>query len=378
MSKPKRHHFVPQFYLKRFSSGKRFIRCWHKSSALVVPHASIKGQCAINNFYGWHDNIEWSLGIIEGKAASIFRQIDTDVMLPDSRSPEWQEILIFIALQSSRTQLSGRESDEIADYYYKLMLQHEAHLAGIDLNNFRIGSRFPAAFPMQIAMQAFPELNKLDSCLLINNSKTPFLTSDNPVVYYNGRYSKVDYMGVIGLTSLGLQIFYPISPSLMIVIFDPDSYKRPSNTGLKFVRESDVIQLNMIHYMWSGEVVFWNSEEFDPSIRTIANHCDSYLPFERTKTTESERIETGDDEMRSLMHSFRAHAPIETNLMFVKANGSSIPTGNLIRGSNPMPLEAGGREYKFVTPAQPRRHLKNGRLHAAIRDLTTTSRKSLA
>lgn len=369
MSTPKRHHFVPQFYLKRFSSGKRFIRCFHKATKAVIPRASIKGQCAIDNFYGWQDNIEWSLGVIESRAATMFRQIDIRHTLPDINGTDWQTLLVFMALQSSRTQLSGRESDDMADYYYKLMGKYEAEKAGIDLSKFRIGSQFPAALPMEIAVQAYPELNKLDRCLLINNSRMPFVTSDNPVVYYNSRYSQVDHMGTIGLSSEGLQIFYPISPTAIILLYDPESYKRPSNNHIKVLREKDVIQINLVHYLWSGEVLFWSNEATDAGVRLISEHCDPFLPYERSVNRESDHVDLEDGTKGSLVHSYRAHPPIEADFKFIRANGNSIPTGNLIRGSPKMPMEGPSRQYTFSSKFEPRRQMHPNQIAVAVRSI---------
>lgn len=372
MSTPKRHHFVPQFYLKRFTSGKRYIRCLHRASGTIISRASIKGQCAIDNFYGWQDNIEWSLGAIEARAANLFRKIDIDIELPDKLSFEWQEILIFMALQSSRTQLSGRESDEMSDYYFKLMHQYEAKKAGVDLTKFRIGSQFPAALPMQLSMQAYPALNALDRCLLINKSRMPFLTSDNPVVHYNSRFSTIDRLGIIGLTSEGLQIFYAISPFLMIMLFDPSSYRRPSNAYTKVLRETDVIQLNILQYLWSGEVVFWQDAKIDSSIREISRHCKPFLPYERSVTRESDHIDLDGDKKGSLLHSYRAHAPLETRFRFIKQSGSSVPSGNLIRGAKTGSSIQNDIEYTFTSSTQPRSHLRSLALSTAMRDISRT------
>jgi hypothetical protein len=375
MSKPKRHHYVPQFYLRRFSDSGRFIECFVKNNRRMIPKAPIRGQCAINNFYSWNEEVESSLGFVEGRAASIFRTIDQECSLPPRDSFLWTELLTFIALQSSRTQLSGQDSDDLADYYGKLIVQMNPNYEGQDLSNIKIGARFPAALPMQAALNSLPYIEKLGRCLLRNNTNIPFFSSDNPVVFYNSRFSHLHDIGVIGISSHGLQIFYPISPNLTIFLFDPDAYKIPSNTETKFLRASDVNQINLLQYMWSGKVIFPGKSGQLPLLTQMSKICDDYLPFKRSVTIESEIVPNKEGGGRSLLLSFRAHNPIETQFEFIRPDTLFDPPPSLIRGA-PMPLIDIGecaQSYEFKNQGGARQHLKGSYLTKALSTLKNPS-----
>src|SRR5260370_2780664 len=48
----KSQHFVPQHYLRGFSSDGRSVPLCHLKSGQIVPKASIKDQCSRDYFYG--------------------------------------------------------------------------------------------------------------------------------------------------------------------------------------------------------------------------------------------------------------------------------------------------------------------------------------
>lgn len=369
MSQPKRHHFVPQFYLRRFSQDAGSIVCYHKASRKLIPTASIKGQCAVDNFYSWDDRVETALGTIEGRAASIFREIERSEVLPPQMSADYQELLIFIALQSSRTQLSGRESDDMADYIYKLMAQGKAELEGIDLDLIRIASKFPAALPMQIAMQSYPILNELSSCLLINNTAFPFITSDNPVFFYNSQRAHIQWQGIIGLSSTGLQIFYPISPNIAIYLYDREVYRPPSNTRKRKIRLEDAIKINIGQYMWSGEVTFIDNMASALMLEEIATAASTFIPYERSQNRESELIEV-EDGYRSILHSFRAHIPLECDFSFARHH-KDFPLGegwmrDDVYEDRSEPSED-NRSYRFSAAIDDRPQLRGNELNLATK-----------
>ena len=58
--------------------------------------------------------------------------------------------------------------------------------------------------------------------LLINNTKTPFWTSDNPVLIH-----WVSDSGGIGFNVKGIQTHFPITSKLLLRVLDPTSYSSP-------------------------------------------------------------------------------------------------------------------------------------------------------
>lgn len=248
------------------------------------------------------------------------------------------------------------------------MVQGKPEFDGIDLTKIRVGNTYPAAMPMEVAIQGYGYLNSLERCLLINRSEVPFLCSDNPVIFYNSQRSHFQEEGVIGLDSSGLQVFYPIDHRRSIYLYDESIYSRPSNTGVRIIRKEDAINIGIVQYMWSDRNIY-AFPSYEMLIRKIAQFAGEYLPYERVCFRESEMTTRADGTCSSLLLSFRAQAPIETAFSFARHHKS---IGERETGARSRPHQAVFAEgaqvktYKFGMAGQRRRHMKGAALSKAI------------
>jgi hypothetical protein len=71
----KSQHFVPQHYLRAFSTDGRSVRICHLGSGRVVPNASIKDQSCRDYFYGKDRRIEHALAHMEGGDEAVLKQL---------------------------------------------------------------------------------------------------------------------------------------------------------------------------------------------------------------------------------------------------------------------------------------------------------------
>jgi hypothetical protein len=94
----KKHHFVPRFYLKRFSSDGKSINLYNLKSSGAILRANLKNQCYRDYFYGRKLDVERALAGVEDEAANLFRQIDHYGCLPPPHSPEHVELLLHILI----------------------------------------------------------------------------------------------------------------------------------------------------------------------------------------------------------------------------------------------------------------------------------------
>lgn len=67
-------------------------------------------------------------------------------------------------------------------------------------------------------------ISDLLPCFLINKTEFPFVFSDTPIVLYNTSFSQMRNRGVLGWQSQGLQVFYPLTPSVCLMLYDADAY----------------------------------------------------------------------------------------------------------------------------------------------------------
>lgn len=91
--------------------------------------------------------------------------------------------------------------------------------------------------------------------LISNKSKFPYWISDNPIEECN-RY------GDVGLNALGVEIYFPISMKLCLIICDPVAFKLEGNKKVtkdyrNIIRERD------LQVRYSTRFVFSNEKNFD-------------------------------------------------------------------------------------------------------------------
>lgn len=52
MAKNKKQHFVPRFYLRKFSADGRSVNIWNLTNEKRIQGANLKNQCYKDYFYG--------------------------------------------------------------------------------------------------------------------------------------------------------------------------------------------------------------------------------------------------------------------------------------------------------------------------------------
>jgi hypothetical protein len=107
----------------------------------------------------------------------------------------------------------------------------------------------------------------LDLVLLKNLSGEGFVLGDDPVVFHNQLLEGAD-RGTVGLQSVGLQIYFPLSPDHALLFFDPTTYVMKDRKGATaFLKSlSDIRQINALTTLQARHAFF-----FDPQ-RTSNAH----------------------------------------------------------------------------------------------------------
>jgi len=321
MAEKKRQHYVPRFYLKNFSvNGQgKVISTYNLNSKKFVPLASLKTQAYKNYFYGENGRMEHNLSILEANSGTVIKNILQNNTLPGLKSHDHITLLAFTVFLKSRTLYSAEEHQEMVEKLIKTIYSKDSRLKN-HLNNFRIIVNGPTRLALRSVAQCLPIALDLYYKLLINQTNISFITSDNPVIYYNQFMElKKAFASGTGLACKGLEIFLPLSPRHYIIFFDRDVYK----IGLKkdiyvmISDQKDVISLNELQCMSAYENLYFNQDISQYEIIKLIHKAERYR--RKTKADVDEYIGPTDEEgTHFLIRTHRAEIKCRLNLGFIK------------------------------------------------------------
>ncbi|HDR9272399.1 TPA: DUF4238 domain-containing protein [Burkholderia vietnamiensis] len=258
----KKHHYVPKLYLRRFSNDENSVATFVIKSLKVIPNAPIKNQCYRDYFYGREPDFEHALGIAEGRASSIFKEIAANNRLSDSPMDMF-DLLLYVMAQHGRTSKAVERINDMTNQFTKHVMQSWMKERGIDSDAFSIGIRDAARYATSMTLSLYPLLLDLDVRLLLNNTDEDFIAADDPVVEYNQFMTFRPYAPNHGYASKGLQLFFPIDHRRTLMYFDGDVYGLPGKrkSTVVLTDRRDVYGLNILQMCSAESTVYFNNVE---------------------------------------------------------------------------------------------------------------------
>jgi len=200
--------------------------------------------------------LEYALGNLEGGIANLFSLVDSIGCLPPPKTGEHFSLLFYILAQSGRTQYAADQADEMVDKMTKHLFAKKVELEcdGANLENFNIGIKDASKFALGTTVKNYP--------LLVNKTSEEFVTSDNPVVMYNQLFSFRKIGSNTGLAVKGLQIFFPLSPKKLVVLYDGDVYRvgNDSRHVVEVNSYKDIYNLNVLQVCSSEKNIYFRSK----------------------------------------------------------------------------------------------------------------------
>ncbi|QXG46564.1 DUF4238 domain-containing protein [Pseudomonas syringae] len=288
----KKHHYVPKFYLKNFSQNSLSINIYNIFRDKTINNANLKNQCYKDYFYGKNDKVEKALAGIEGAASEIFREIIRNQSAPWPFTKEHMRLVLFVLIQHSRTTYAVDVLNEMTDKFAKKMVATEKSLNLQDFDKIKVSITDAGAFSVATATSALHLVLDLKCKILIAKEGAEFITSDNPAILYNQLFEDMDYMSAIGLSCKGLQIFLPISPTILLHYYDSDCYKlghRKSNT-VRITELRDMDSLNLLQLVNASENVYFSDAQ--KSRISMLKAASSLRPINKTNISSHVNWET--------------------------------------------------------------------------------------
>jgi hypothetical protein len=219
MTEPKLHHYVPQFYLKRFADANGRLWVWDKVKDTIFQ-TNPKNLAAESNFYWMKEladagrdpnTLEKQLSGLEANVSLITDQwlywlsdleLGKQIDIPEVNR---EEVALFVAVQWLRT-LDQREII--------------GALAELDPTDAREHARQHTNLMWDLHI-VNPIRDRIKSSVWIfgrNETEVPFITSDNPIAFKtpdNRQWTRG------GILDPGVYAVYPLSPDIVMYCHDP-------------------------------------------------------------------------------------------------------------------------------------------------------------
>lgn len=233
MSEPLQH-YVPKFMLRRFSSGRQelvhaFDKHQDKIFAFSTSKKSKVGVAAERAIYdfefqGVSMTLEPALSNLETKAAEVTARVIAAKALPPTWHEEKAILASFMAVQLVRTKAMMATFDDLSSRMARFFRAEgapeeffqPAPLVGSKENALKAHY---AAVISNASRDWAPLLLQKVWHLIKTSDETPFFMGDHPVVRFNE--PNAESSGKLGLTSIGVQLYFPLSPTVALSLICP-------------------------------------------------------------------------------------------------------------------------------------------------------------
>ncbi len=222
MSNPKLHHYVPQFYLRRFVDSAGRLWVWDRNTDRIFPTGP-RSVAAESNFYllpelseRGHDpltmerqfaDLEFEVSAITGQWLDWIRQGESGDLIP---VPDINRRLVsqFLALQFLRTE----------DARSILVAFSESAGHAVESERDRRALHTEMLWDPGLVSRF---ADRVEDCAWLfgrSSASTPFITSDNPVAF---RTADNRMWLKRGILSEGTYVVYPLAPDVVMYCY-PD------------------------------------------------------------------------------------------------------------------------------------------------------------
>jgi len=257
LAENKKQHYVPKTYLKHFANGKVF-SILNVDDDMIYENVPYASQCQESYFYG--DNLEWEkrLDVMESKWGTVLDKINQGEKIDANGKTLLKQFAIY---QYNRT--VAREQYNITSYKEELRETAKVYLQKNDIND----EEWDAFFEQKAKEITSPEktlemvtkienlVDDLEVIVVDCMSEVKLISSDAPVICVN----PFEPHGV-GFGCMGLVIFFPVSDSKLVVVYDGKMYKLNSKITV-ISDEQEIYNLNAYQYISAERIVFGKNKK---------------------------------------------------------------------------------------------------------------------
>ena len=299
---------------------------------------SLREQCRRPNYYK-DPSIEAALSSMEEAAAK-----ELKILMKNPKHRLSEPVFQFIAAQILRTPSAVKTLESLQEkLLHNLGSTHqltESQLLAIDAIPH---DQLPIY--LLIMLDDLTDAMKDLRFLVLTQTKSAFITSDNPVVKYNQYYENVRAFGTTGIGQKGLQIFLPLSPNHLLVLYDGNVYDHVKSHKLS---ENDIDTINVLQILFAETNVYFSDWKLKDRLRELT------LEKRESRSTDAmvlEEFESDDEGNDSLLHFYAETPNLGLNLSFlhIKKRAKRVPMGKRINDSQRLPRSNAGAAYTGPT-----------------------------
>jgi len=259
-------HYVPQFYLRNFAVKSKtnfLLNCFDKPTGKSFL-TDIRKIGAEKHFYDADDQqLEKTLAKLESKFNITYKNLLKSADINSLTADDKISLGYFIVTQWLRT----KEKREMIKDMIKQLIEHlsKEKLSPVLEAQLREANteRSIKSLHLDLLKEDLPRyvdiILGMKWMLFINKTDITYWTSDHPVCMFNS----LDLWpyGNLGLLSRGIEIHFPLSPTLKLCICDPIRFnKLPANFNV--TDKQNIIFANSLQVNWSTRHIFSITDDF--------------------------------------------------------------------------------------------------------------------
>lgn len=256
-------HYVPQFLLSYFADVNHNIWCYDKQWKKIYKKG-IGGVAYEKHLYDKVPGIkEGSLEYVYQRAethtAPIIQKIITQRTLDCINLNEKVALAMFIVMQLNRTKTALKNTERFQQEFWE-PIKEFAKATGANLDSEPEPSK-DLWFSTLDNTPMFAEI-LLKKIWHLAASDEEFYTSDHPIVKGNYKNRAISQIrGVLGLNSDGIEIYFPLTPSLLLCILCERSYTQP-NDDIVLYQAQNTEYVNHLQVHYADKYIFSSQNSF--------------------------------------------------------------------------------------------------------------------
>jgi len=255
-ARKRREHYVPKFYLDLFAES---LFAFDKLTGRVFATRS-KNIALEPGFYDlapWID-LEGLIAENENRMKSGMDEL-INKMNPTAISEEARiKVSLFIALQTVRTREFRSMIQEMGGKLMTDLAKSDPRFKGLKFKVVMKDELAQALHAKTIVSDSVPQIGWILGnsrwTLLVNRTRVPFWTSDNPVALFNPLDCGV------GFAVRGNQTHLPLGSGLLLLVLDPRTYDLPPVKIVK--RQETILYENELQLYNATRFVFSSTDDF--------------------------------------------------------------------------------------------------------------------